>query len=168
MSKGKNKLIYLDLDDTLADFYSASKNLHGTVDEYKMWHDEFFLNLRPIPGARGAVFDLQKLGYDIWVLTQPLAECFESYSDKAKWVQLHFPSLYKKIIMTQDKGLHLGDYLVDDNKEKWKEKFEKNGGKFVHYPYNVETRVKMNDRDHHDAWDSIIRFFKSEYENLED
>lgn len=131
----KAKILYIDLDDTLADFYSAAADINGVVLEHRMFDENFFLNLKPLPGAKGALLELGKMGYDIWILSQPLAESPESYIDKAKWVQLHFPQLYKKIILTQDKSLNRGDYLIDDNSWKWKDKFESNGGKFIHFNY---------------------------------
>ena len=135
-SAKRAKIIYIDLDDVLADYFGATKcPITGKIREHMMWDKDFFLNLKPIPGSKGSVFELMKHGYDVWILSQPLADSPESYMDKAKWVQLHFPSLYKKLILTQDKGLHIGDYLIDDNEGKWKQKFEKNGGRFVHFPY---------------------------------
>lgn len=160
----KSKIIYLDMDDVLADFYrGANCPLRSKIMEERMWDKDFFLNLKPINGAKGAVFQLQKMGFDLWILSQPLAESPESYTDKAKWVQLHFPQLYKKIILTQDKSLNIGDFLIDDNETKWKDKFEQNGGKFVHFPYGGYNRnhreFGVNPEYH---WDRIVRDFANE------
>lgn len=153
----KRKILYIDLDDTLADFYELAKDDKLMVEESKMYSPEFFFRLAPIPGSREAIFALEKMGFDIWILTQPLADCYESYTDKAKWVGRYFPKLINKIIMTQDKGLNLGEYLVDDNKEKWAEKFESNGGKFIHFPY---TRNDPDQNKNH--WSKIVEFFNNE------
>jgi 5'(3')-deoxyribonucleotidase len=157
------KIINIDLDDTVADFFSATKCLASkTILEHKMWDPGFFLNLKPLPGAQGAVFELQKLGYNIYFLSQPLAECPESYIDKVKWISIHFPQLYNKIILTQDKGLCLGDYLIDDNPFKWKEPFEKNGGKFIHFPYGGHTYKDRWDEcpDPEQSWREIVEYFR--------
>lgn len=159
----KAKTLYIDIDDTLADFWSAAAGPNGEILEYKMWSKDFFLNLEPLPGAKGAIFDLSKMGFDLWILTQPLAECPESYSDKAKWVQLHFPQLYKKLILTQDKGLKSGHYLIDDNAHKWKTKFEKNGGTFVHFPYggyNFKSKDQCPSSER--SWREVVEFFRKE------
>ena len=82
----------------------------------------------------------------------------ECYHDKAKWINIHFPHLSSKIILTQDKGLLLGDYLIDDNKEKWKEKFEKNRGKFIHFVYGGYN--KENSGKPEELWKDILEELK--------
>jgi 5'(3')-deoxyribonucleotidase len=157
----KAKVVYIDMDDTLADFWSAARSPGGTtVLEHKMWDKDFFLNLEPTPGSKGAVHEIIKLGYDVWILSQPLAECPESYSDKAKWIQLHFPQLYKKIILTQDKSLKIGDYLIDDNRQKWQEKFEQNGGKFIHFNYGGYNGRNWPDTEK--SWREVVEFLTEE------
>lgn len=130
------KRIYIDLDDTIADFADAIKAKHSVVDNFTVYHmyeEGFFENLKPIEGSLSGVRALIRLGYDVQILTQPLAESAHSYSEKVKWVGIHFPDLIDKVNMTQDKGLFIGDYLIDDNAEKWRSKFEANGGMFVHF-----------------------------------
>jgi len=151
----QKKVLYIDLDDTTADFYKSARNHIGIVDESRMYEKDFFFDLKPVDGALVAVRKLIRMGFDIWILTQPLADCFDSYTDKVKWVGLHFPELVNKIIMTQDKGLHSGHYLIDDNSEKWKEKFEKNGGKFVHFEYD-----RGKNKCHKAAWNKVVEYFK--------
>ena len=129
------KVVYVDMDDVLADFYKAAKDDNGKVLEERMFLPKFFLNLDPVPGAKAGVFQLEKMGFDVWVLSQPFSLLSESYAEKAQWIQMHFPQLVNKIILTQNKGLNVGDYLIDDNLEKWSEKFEQNGGKFIHFCY---------------------------------
>lgn len=161
----KAKIVYVDMDDVLADFWSSAMDPHSKqVREHMMWDKDFFLNIKPMPGAKGALFEINKMGFDIWILSQPLAESPESYTDKAKWVQIHFPQFYKKLILTQDKGLKLGHYLIDDNREKWQQKFEQNGGKFIHFPYGGYNYSKTwalcpNPEK---SWRDIVEFFKNE------
>jgi 5'-nucleotidase len=157
----KNKIVYIDLDDVLADFYSATADPKTfRVQERLMWDKDFFFNLKPIPGAQGSVFEIQKLGYDVWILSQPLADNFESYSDKARWVQVHFPALYKKIVLTQDKSLNRGDFLIDDNDKKWKEKFEQNGGKFIHFNYGGYNQSWAANTTK--LWMDVVDFLRSQ------
>lgn len=151
------------MDDVIADFYAAAKDPSSErVREELMWHPDFFFKLQPIPGSQAAIFELEKRGFDIWILSQPLAGLPESYSDKAAWIQKHFPSLYKKIILTQDKGLLLGDYLIDDNAPKWQEKFEKNGGKFVHFPYGGYNGPHKTQRIPEFVWEEVLEFFRTQ------
>lgn len=151
------------MDDVLADFVKASRcNTSGKTLEHLMWRPGFFLNLEPIPGSKGAIFEIGRMGFDIWILSQPLAESPESYSDKVKWIQLHFPQLYKKIIFTQDKGLKLGHYLIDDNYQKWGKKFENNGGKFIHFSYGNYNGNPEDWVNTEAEWRRIVEFFSKE------
>lgn len=155
------KIVYIDLDDTLADFSGAARCPNKNhIREHMMWDKYFFLNLKPIPGSKGAIFDLEKMGFSVWILSQPLAESPQSYIEKAKWVQLHFPQLYKKLILTQDKGLHLGDYLIDDNYKKWQNKFEQNGGKFIHFQYGGYNEPSSTSCE--EQWRLIVKWFEGQ------
>lgn len=155
------KIVYIDLDDTIADFKGDPKL--GTTDDFRqMYEPGFFLSLKPVAGALVAVRKIIAMGYDVQILSQPVAESAHSYSEKVQWVCLHFPELYNKINLTQDKGLFKGDYLVDDNPVKWQNKFEANGGRFVHFPYN---HGDPNRQSNAYMWECLVEFFKGELEN---
>lgn len=147
-----SKIVYVDMDDTIADFTGAILEKHGVYNEYavrSMYEPGFFYGLRPIPGSLSGVRGLIRLGYDVHILSKPLATSSHSYSEKVQWISLHFPDLIRKVHFTQDKGLFKGDYLIDDNPAEWKEKFEANGGKFVTF-HHRETNY----------WDEILRKFE--------
>lgn len=147
------KIVYVDMDDTISDFDGEFSPVSYFAVR-KMYEPGFFYNLKVIPGALSGVRGLIRLGYDVHILTQPVAESAHSYSEKVQWIGLHFPDLISKVHMTQNKGLFVGDYLVDDNEEKWKEKFEKNGGKFVRFDYRNPN-----------MWSDIVKFFEEESKN---
>lgn len=149
------------MDDVIADFYKGSKHhFTGKVMEERMFDKHFFLNLEPVPGSKAAIFQLIKMGFDVWILSQPLVQLPESYIEKVEWIQRHFPALTSKIILTQDKGLNLGHYLIDDNKNKWQQKFEQNGGKFIHFKYGGYNYPDM--QDPRSAWEDIVFTMSSE------
>lgn len=151
------KILYIDLDDTLADYYKAAQNPStNQFDECMMYGEEFFFKLQPIGGALVAVRQLIKMGFDVWILTQPLANHHPSYSDKVRWVQTWLPELTHKIVMTQDKGLMRGHFLIDDNLAKWKDSFEKSGGRFIVYPYD---RSNVSSEYQSKKWEEIVNSF---------
>lgn len=152
------KIVFIDMDDTIADFLGA-KEFAGGFDVAKMYEPGFFLSLKPIEGSQVAVRQIMRMGFDVQILTQPLAESAHSYVEKVQWIALHFPDLINKINMTQDKGLFKGSYLVDDNLTKWKDKFEANGGKFVHFQYYHDSRLTIGNRG---MWERIVNFFADE------
>lgn len=150
------KIVYIDMDDTIADFLAFFNALGIPCNEFevrRMYEHGFFYNLKPMEGSLSGVRALIRLGYDVHILTQPVAESAHSYSEKAAWIARHFPELVGKVHMTQNKGLFIGHYLVDDNEKKWKEKFEANGGKFVHFDCHS---------DHRTVWENIVKFFERE------
>lgn len=149
------KTIFIDLDDTLADFSKDPVFNNEPVNEYsvhKMYEPGFFLNLKPVEGALHSVRALIRLGHDVHILTQPLAESAHSYSEKVQWVGKWFPELINKLHMSQNKGFFKGDYLIDDNEEKWKIPFEKNGGKFIHFDHENPGK----------SWKTIVEYFEGD------
>jgi 5'(3')-deoxyribonucleotidase len=164
--KMKQKIIYVDLDDTVADFIKAA-TVNGKFDYLRMYEPGFFFKLEPVDGALVAVRQLIALGYDVQILSQPVADSHFSYSDKIRWIGCYFPELLHKVNLTQDKGLFKGDYLIDDNYFKWKEKFEANGGKFIHFMYNPGTHTQRSNKE---CWESIVEFFRgvSQYDKEEE
>lgn len=154
----KKKIIYIDMDDTIADFcgeacFGGQKPTQLAVAA--MYEQGFFLNLKVIPGAHVAVRMLIRLGYDVQILSQPVAECSHSYSEKVQWIGMHFPELINKINFAQDKGNFVGDYLIDDNAPKWKDKFEANGGTFVLFDYHAGNLE--------DQWNKVLAYFLKEH-----
>ena len=155
----KKRLIQIDMDDTTFDFGDYFGP--NPVDDSKMFNRGFFRNLKPVSGALWAVRKLIRMGYDVQILTQPVAESARCYAEKVQWIGMWFPELLFKINMVQDKGLARGNYLVDDNADKWQAKFEANGnGKFVHYKYQ-----KNNNKWNKASWQAVVLFFEAEKRN---
>lgn len=147
------KIVYIDLDDTIADFTGHASFQGHAPNEFTvsaMYEPGFFLSLKPIDGALISVRAIMRLGFDVQILSQPVAESAHSYSEKIKWIGLHFPDLINKVNLSQDKGNFVGGYLIDDNEAKWKNKFEANGGKFISFNYKGNAL---------EEWSKIVDFF---------
>jgi len=163
----KQKILFIDMDDTIADFGGHSKfRAIKRVNEVHMYEPGFFKDLEPIKGALVAVRALIKMGFDVQILTQPVATSPHCYAEKVQWIGMWFPELINKVNMVQDKGIAKGHYLVDDNAVKWKDKFEANGGKFVHFVYNFhENNTQISNEE---MWERIVNFFSEESPTYED
>jgi 5'(3')-deoxyribonucleotidase len=154
------KLIFIDMDDVLADFGGAESlkgmpiNDHTVAEMYALG---FFRDLKPVDGALTAVRQLLAMGYDVQILTQPVKESAHCYLEKVQWVGAWLPELISKINMVQDKGIAVGDYLVDDRADKWQAKFEANGGTFVYFEYD---RTGKRNKE---IWQRIVDFFIEEH-----
>ena len=63
----KRKIIYIDMDNTLADYVGYAKECGLDLKEAKHVKD-FFINLKPMPGAIEAYNALNK-DFDVYILT---------------------------------------------------------------------------------------------------
>lgn len=134
------KKIYIDMDEVVADFSGNKKLESSKYNPPEMYVPGFFLELEVKDGALEIIHKLISDGHDVQILTQPVAMSPLSYVEKAQWILKHIPVLASKINMTQDKGNFIGDYLIDDS-IKWKDKFEENGGKFIHFDLEKSSQA---------------------------
>lgn len=134
-------VILIDMDQTLADFVGSWKKIWNTKhpdrlitedpteflleDAYfgfakeeevrEIYHSpEFYINLEPLPGALEAIKQMEAVGLDLFICSSP-ASANSSYTEKADWVEMHLGREWvKKLILTRDKTMVHGDYLIDD------------------------------------------------------
>lgn len=77
----------------------------------------FFAGLPSVPGAIEAIKQLEAQ-YEIVICTSPLTDCRNGITEKLEWIERHFGAEYVlRTIVTKDKTLVHGDWLIDDNPE---------------------------------------------------
>ena len=151
------KIVYVDMDNVLVNFQSGIDAL--TEEERTAFKNDLddvpgiFSKMKPVDGAIEAYEKLTQ-HYDVYILSTAPWKNPSAWSDKLLWVKEHLGKVaYKRLILSHNKNLNSGDYLIDDRVAngagEWGEKllrfgFDKNGKPFD-YP----------------NWDSIIEFFKS-------
>lgn len=107
----------------------------------------FFIDLSPINGAIDAVNWLKE-HFDVWILTRPSIMNITSYSEKAYWVQKHFGiDMLNKLIMSPDKSLVKGDYLIDDSILDNQDKFD-----------GVLIRFSID--PYFNTWNDVLQYFE--------
>ncbi|MBP6562697.1 MAG: 5'-3'-deoxyribonucleotidase [Neisseriaceae bacterium] len=75
----------------------------------------FFRDLPPVSGAVAAIKALVAAGHDVRICTSPLLQNPYCVAEKYQWVAHHLgPEWPEKMILTKDKTLVQGDYLIDD------------------------------------------------------
>lgn len=74
----------------------------------------WFRNLPVMAGAQDGVDAMLRAGWSVWVVTKPLEENPHCWSEKAAWIAEHFPALRDRVIITPDKSLVHGTFLLDD------------------------------------------------------
>ena len=78
----------------------------------------FFLSLEPIDGSIKALNEIQELGHEVYICTSPLSRYEDCVLEKYSWVDKYLGSEWtKKLIVTKDKTLVYGDFLIDDRPE---------------------------------------------------
>lgn len=145
------KQILLDCDGVLADFVTASLELHGktfedaNVDKWDYFHDwgvtdreffepmgyDFWANIEPFPWAQDLLNVLSK--HEVTICTAPILnpECFAA---KAEWINKHFDIPFQNIMIGKKKWLMAGNGILVDDSEKNIEKFRAAGGRAYLFP----------------------------------
>ena len=103
------------MDDVLANFTSASIARKSPDLPYPQSKFGFFLGLKPIEGGLEAISTL-RTKYDVCILTRPSVLNPLCYTEKRVWVENHLGmEMVERLIISPNKALLKGDYLIDDH-----------------------------------------------------
>ena len=119
-------ILYCDMDGVLCNFRSAFEQdkQKNPSQPFPQSAYGFFLNLEPKVNALSSIQKLSEK-FDIYILTRPSIYNLLSYTEKAMWIQQHLGVEYlNKLIMSCDKSLLKGDYLIDDSITDGQDRFE--------------------------------------------
>jgi len=116
------KIAYFDMDGVLANFSKGAgvepgyQKTPDTVYPPAMWELGFYRNLEVMPGAKEAMAILEAHpGLEIHIASKPSTKALSSATEKLEWIEEHFPMFLRgRTHIIQNKGLLLGDYLIDD------------------------------------------------------
>ncbi len=142
------------MDDVLCDFSQAHKNarLKNPELDYPQSIAGFFTNLKPLPNCIKLVNKLRSVDvFEVYILTAPSIMNPLCYTEKRLWIGEKFDmDMVGNLIISPNKGLNKGDYLIDDNiNGKGQENFE---GEVLHFG-----------SDKFKNWDVIWAYFKTKY-----
>ncbi len=149
------KIIYVDMDGVLVDFESALKDVNpGMLKQYEGQYDNIpriFSMMKPMPNA---VESYKKLSndprYDVYIASSGPWDNPSSFTDKIVWVQKYIepevPGVRKRVILTSQKHLNNGSYIIDDRLKNGVSEFQ---GHHIHFG-----------SEEFPDWNSVLEFFK--------
>ena len=132
------KIVYVDMDNTIVDFKSGIKRLpKKDLQEYKDRYDDhplIFTLMDPIKNSIESIKRLDKQ-YDLYILSTAPWDNPNAWKQKRDWIGKYFGDekkdvFYKKVILSHNKNLNKGDYLIDDRPHNGAEYFE---GKWIKF-----------------------------------
>jgi len=78
----------------------------------------FFRSLPAIPGGREALEKMLELGWNVRICTAPIEQYQNCVAEKFAWVERHLgPQWCRRIVLTADKTVVQGEWLIDDKVE---------------------------------------------------
>ena len=130
----KNKILYVDMDNVLVDFPSAFKHFDDDfLEQHPNNRDDIpgiFSLMEPLDGAVDAYQKLSKK-FDTYILSTAPWDNPSAWSDKVVWVKKHLgDSAHKRLILSHNKNLNRGDYLIDDRLKNGAAEFK---GEHIHF-----------------------------------
>ena len=138
----RKKIVYVDLDGVIADYERNSK---GTTDEERK-APGFFANLEPLPDAIESFKKLCK-HYEVYFLSTAPWSNIHAWSEKRVWVEKHFGEYaFKRLILSHNKSLLRGEYLIDDRIANGVDGFE---GEHIHFGTSKFP-----------TWESVLSYLK--------
>jgi|SaaInl5LU_22_DNA_1037371.scaffolds.fasta_scaffold00454_31 5'-nucleotidase len=149
------KIIYIDMDGVLVDLGSEVKKYSETQPRLvAMLGDELdklpnlFKNPKPITGAINAFNALCNSDlYEVYILSTAPWDNPDAWSHKRLWVEKYLgKGAYKRLILSHNKHLCAGDYLIDD-------RTANGAGEFKGELIQFGTETFSN-------WDAILNYLK--------
>lgn len=180
-----SKVILVDMDGVIADWghgYGVALDRYGdraaniprhrdqlsfdlhagrTAEEVEiiravMVEEGFYSALRPIPGAKRALKAMVKAGHDVRIVTSPWVSNPTCASDKLNWIVEHYDSHWgARVVITTDKTIVRGDYLIDDKPEVTGTQEPTWEHVYFTQPYNA-TREDRRRITNWDDWEQVI------------
>ena len=164
--KIERKVIYIDMDNVLVDFKTGIDRLPKAIrDQHPNDKDideveGIFSLMDPMPGAIEAYKRLDQ-HHDVYILSTAPWKNHSAWADKVAWVQLYLGKeknevAHKRLILSHNKHLNKGDYLIDDRLANGADRFE---GKLLHF--GKKDPAEKRDGKLKD-WKAVVKYFEKE------
>ncbi len=127
-------IILIDMDGVLVDYDKRAAELRQIGYDGKVFeHPTGFWDMEAIPHAIEAYHQLNQ-HFEVYICSTPAWETPEVWMEKRRWVEKHLgEAAHKRLILTHNKGLVRGDYLIDDRDANGVGDFVQNGGEWIQF-----------------------------------
>jgi 5'(3')-deoxyribonucleotidase len=134
VGRKRMKIVYVDMDSVLVNFQSGIDAL--TEEQRLAFKNDLddvpgiFSMMKPVDGAVEAYKELTK-HFDVYILSTAPWNNPSAWTDKLLWVKKYLGDLaYKRLILSHNKNLNSGDYLIDDRTANGAGEFK---GEHIHF-----------------------------------
>lgn len=142
------------MDNVLVNFQSGIDAL--TDEEKEAFKDDLddvpgiFSKMKPVDGAIDAYKELSQY-FDVYILSTAPWNNPSAWTDKLLWVQKYLGDFaYKRLILSHNKNLNAGDFLIDDRTANGAGEFK---GEHIHFL-----------SDTYKNWDDVLGYLISKDE----
>jgi len=117
------KIIWIDLDGVVVDFWANVYDHYERIPHLRQRYADnpdhihgIFRDPHPVVGAIEAVNMLYDSGkYELYIATACPWSNPQGAADKRYWIEKYFGDMfYKRLTITHNKDMLIGDYLIDD------------------------------------------------------
>ena len=142
------KILYIDMDNVLVDFTSAFPKLEEEV--YLQYKDKddipgIFALMDPVKDAIESIEFLAQ-HFEVYILSTAPWENPSAWHDKLLWIKKHLPEIgYKRLILSHNKQLNFGDYIIDDRTKNGVDQFR---GQHLHFGKDGDFKTWKEVVDH--------------------
>ena len=117
------------MDNVLVDFPSGIKKVSPQLEAEDKGHLDdvpgIFSLMRPMPDAVKAFEKLAEV-YDTYILSTAPWDNPSAWKDKNEWVKKYLGEAgHKRLILSHNKHLNIGDYLIDDRLKNGADRFQR-------------------------------------------
>lgn len=131
----KKKIVYFDMDNVLVNFQSG---IDATPIEIQREYENELDNVPGIFSKMKPNVEMVELynklfsdeRYVCYILSTSPWDNPTAASDKIQWVKKYIPNAYKRVILSHQKHLNIGHYLIDDRTANGAGQF---GGELIQY-----------------------------------
>ncbi|MCR9226156.1 MAG: hypothetical protein NXH90_01875 [Flavobacteriaceae bacterium] len=127
------QIVYIDMDGVIADFDRSIRELGLSEYDSADIIPGLFASLHPIEGAIESVNQLlADPKFEVYFLSAAPWDNPEAWMHKRLWISNHFNSkkVRKRLILSHQKQLMIGDYLIDDRAKNGASEFL---GQWIHF-----------------------------------